>query len=158
MEAALHSHRTGLKKATNERQNAWRDRFKQHCVERMKSARQEKIDQRRQEKASTCLIGSLLLMLISQWIPYVISREWEDFKRAHEEAIKFEGIEEIDLGDIEESIAEEWEGTLSQMTFYRITNSIVLRKEYEYEEYLRQEYAELEDSVHLYESSVMADK
>ncbi|KAF7732087.1 hypothetical protein EC973_006342 [Apophysomyces ossiformis] len=123
MQAVSAVHRTAVKTHAAERQNVWKDRFKQRCVDRMKSARQEKIDQRRQDK----------------WMSHMILHEWEQFRREHEEAIKAEGINELNLLDIEKSVANDW-------------------AELEYEEYLQQEAAEMEEAMYLYESLVMNAK
>ncbi|CDS07883.1 hypothetical protein LRAMOSA01832 [Lichtheimia ramosa] len=91
-------HRSTFRPNTQDRSKQWRERFRQQCAERVKSARQNQVDKRRQNK---------LLQLAAM-------EEWENFKRIHEEAFKAEGIvdpdkllEEEQLDDTDEYLDEE---------------------------------------------------
>ena len=74
-------------KDTSDNKRRWRDKFKQQCSDRIKHARQEKIDKIRED----------------QLMHKILEQEWDIFKRENETAMRNEGIDDID-NLIEESI------------------------------------------------------
>ncbi|KAG1465286.1 hypothetical protein G6F56_004919 [Rhizopus delemar] len=89
--------RSPVKRGTTENQNRWRDRFRKECGNRIKNARQEKIDSLRESK----------------WMQYTLPQEWADFKKRNEEAMLREGVTDMD-DLIEESLREEYDEYLRQ--------------------------------------------
>ncbi|KAI8644667.1 hypothetical protein BD408DRAFT_413077 [Parasitella parasitica] len=68
----------------------WRDKFKQQCDDRMKEARQDKINKIRED----------------QLLHKILEQEWDIFKKENEDAMRNEGIDDID-NLIEESMWDE---------------------------------------------------
>ncbi|CAO0792450.1 unnamed protein product [Mucor circinelloides] len=77
-------------KDTSDNKRRWRDKFKQQCNDRIKEARQEQISKIRE----------------NQWMPKILEQEWSQFKKDNEEAMRKEGIDDID-NLIEESILDD---------------------------------------------------
>ncbi|KAL1928433.1 hypothetical protein VTP01DRAFT_2789 [Rhizomucor pusillus] len=68
-------------RSITERSRGWRERFRKQCTDRIQSARQGQIDDRRRQKA----------------IEIAVLEEWENFKRMHEQALEEEGILNLDV-------------------------------------------------------------
>ncbi|KAK4510869.1 uncharacterized protein ATC70_005304 [Mucor velutinosus] len=67
-------------KDTSDNKRRWRDKFKEQCNDRMKMARQEQISKLRE----------------NQWMTKVLQQEWIQFKMDNEEAMRKEGIDDMD--------------------------------------------------------------
>ncbi|OAD08271.1 hypothetical protein MUCCIDRAFT_154870 [Mucor lusitanicus CBS 277.49] len=67
-------------KDTSDNKRRWRDKFKEQCNDRMKMARQEQISKLRE----------------NQLMAKVLEQEWAEFKRVNEEAMRNEGIDDVD--------------------------------------------------------------
>lgn len=73
-------HRRSVKESLVDSKKRWRDKFKQECTDRMKLARQEKVNKMRED----------------QWMQTVLENEWDRFKKQHEQAMNEEGITDVD--------------------------------------------------------------
>ncbi|KAI9267384.1 hypothetical protein BY458DRAFT_476097 [Sporodiniella umbellata] len=89
--------RSPVKKGPTENQHRWKEKFRKECQNRMKNARQDKINSSREDR----------------WIKYTLTQEWVDFKKRNEDAMLKEGV--VDMDElIEESLREEYEEYLRQ--------------------------------------------
>lgn len=96
-------------KDTSDNKRRWRDKFKQQCNDRIKEARQEQISKIRENQVSEeshCLITCMALTSFLQWMPKILEQEWSQFKKDNEEAMRKEGIDDID-NLIEESMLDD---------------------------------------------------
>ncbi|GAN01173.1 hypothetical protein MAM1_0005c00604 [Mucor ambiguus] len=67
-------------KDTSDNKRRWRDKFKEQCNDRIKMARQQQISKLRE----------------NQWMTKVLEQEWSQFKKENEEAMRKEGIDDVD--------------------------------------------------------------
>lgn len=108
-------HRSTFRPNTQDRSKQWRERFRQQCAERVRSARQNQVDKRRQNKVYGDIAQSTnIFIYFIKLLQLAAMEEWENFKRLHEEAFKAEGIvdpdkllEEEQLDDTDEYLDEE---------------------------------------------------
>ncbi|CAO3613356.1 unnamed protein product [Mucor hiemalis] len=80
-------HRRPIKESLVDSKKRWRDKFKQECTDRMKLARQDKVNKMREE----------------QWMQKVLESEWDRFKKQHEQAMN---DEDLSVEDYEEEESE----------------------------------------------------
>ncbi|KAI7862801.1 hypothetical protein BDF14DRAFT_1468303 [Spinellus fusiger] len=84
--------RASVKQRSGDKNKAWKDKFRQQYSERVKSARQDQHDKRREDK----------------FVQLTFKDEWEAFVRNNEEAMRSEGIDDSIALEIEKEIMTDY--------------------------------------------------
>ncbi|KAI8331194.1 hypothetical protein BC941DRAFT_439241 [Chlamydoabsidia padenii] len=136
------SYRSSVKLHSNDRKQHWRDKFQSHCADRMKLARQEQMDQRRNDS----------------WMNAVMAQEWERFQKENQEELNQAGVDlYADLENMNDNQQHgknntRWVNDTNLLLFFFVTSCLGEPDSALYEEYERMQQEELNTAIETYES------